>query len=152
MEFEAPAGAFVLTGKADRIDERADGGFEIIDYKTGSTPAKRDIELGFSPQLPLEAVIMAAGGFPGIAATPPDRLALWHLTGGNPPADEKIALAGDLAGLVDRVRIGVHALIARYDDPDMPYLPRPSADHAPARSDYDHLARVKEWPIESGDR
>lgn len=152
IEFEAPGGPFVLTGKADRIDQRDDGGLEIIDYKTGSTPSKREIEHGFSPQLPLEAVILADGGFPGIPAAPPDRLALWHLTGGNPPADEKIALTGDLAGLIDQVRGGVRDLIAQYDDPDMPYRPHPSPDHAPARSDYDHLARVKEWPTEAGDR
>ena len=150
IEFDAPAGPFVLTGKADRIDESDDGALQIIDYKTGSIPRRRDMEQGFSPQLPLEAVILADGGFPDIEPAVPHKLALWHLTGGNPPASESIALTGDLDALVDRVRAGVRALIAQYDDPEMPYRSRPSAGHAPARSDYDHLARVKEWPMEDG--
>ena len=41
-----PAGPFELTAKADRIDLFHDGGLAIIDYKTGTLPTKREVELG----------------------------------------------------------------------------------------------------------
>ncbi|MFP6732133.1 MAG: double-strand break repair protein AddB, partial [Alphaproteobacteria bacterium] len=64
----APAGDFTLTAKADRIEQRHDGGLAVIDYKTGSVPTKADILAGFAPQLSLEAAIAQAGGFDRIPA------------------------------------------------------------------------------------
>lgn len=150
IELDAPAGPFVLTGKADRIDLHDDGGVEIIDYKTGSPPTKTNIERGFSPQLPLEALIARDGGFEGVGAVTPRRIALWRLSGGNPPA-EQVGIDKDMEALIDGVRAGLLELIARYDDPETPYIPRPDPAHAPVRSDYDHLARVKEWAAVDGE-
>ena len=48
----------------------------------------------------------------------------------------------------------MHTLIARFDDPDQPYLSRVAPQFVKARvSDYDHLARVFEWSTsgEEGD-
>ncbi len=63
----AAAGPFVLTAKADRLDRLAAGGLEIIDYKTGAPPSGKKLETGYFPQLPLEALIAAAGGFDVLA-------------------------------------------------------------------------------------
>lgn len=51
---------FVLTMKADRI-EIDDDIITIIDFKTGTIPTQQDIQQGFSPQLPLEALILQKG-------------------------------------------------------------------------------------------
>ena len=37
---------FRLRARADRIDEIADGGYEIVDYKTGAIPSKKDVNAG----------------------------------------------------------------------------------------------------------
>ena len=42
--------------------------------------------LGYAPQLPLEAVIAEAGGFPDIAG-PVTVLEFWRLSGGDPPGE-----------------------------------------------------------------
>ncbi len=44
--------AFTLTGRADRIERRYDGGIAILDYKTGTPPSARDVAAGLAPQLP----------------------------------------------------------------------------------------------------
>src|SRR6185312_2500347 len=62
LRIAARGGAFLLVGKADRIDRRRDGGLVIIDYKTGAVAKPAEVAGGFAPQLPLEAAIAAAGG------------------------------------------------------------------------------------------
>lgn len=139
-EFEAPAGPFKLTARADRIDLMKDGTIEIVDYKTGTLPAKRNVVSGAAPQLVLEAAIVEAGGFEGVPAMPVSDLAYWRLGGGDPPGE--IVSVGDAdPDLVSRVRDRIKTLIAAYDDPEMPYLP-PSI--APRHSDYLHLERLAE--------
>ena len=55
-EFRVKAGAYTLSGRIDRIDRSKEGGYTILDYKTGKIPAKRDhlpegdymeVQLGF---------------------------------------------------------------------------------------------------------
>lgn len=48
---------------ADRIEVDNQNRAVIIDYKTGTVPTKKDIEMGLSPQLIIEALILEAGGF-----------------------------------------------------------------------------------------
>ncbi|MDE0335734.1 MAG: PD-(D/E)XK nuclease family protein, partial [Defluviicoccus sp.] len=140
IEFPAPAGPFVLTARADRIDAMADGGAEIVDYKTGAVPSRKDVAAGVAPQLPLEAAILAAGGFEGIGPAADPALAYWRLSGGDPPG-EVAPVDADAAD----ARAGLERLIGQFDDPDMPYIPQPHADRAPAFSDYEHLERLAEY-------
>ena len=150
LTFDAPAGPFTLTGKADRIDRTLGGGLVVIDYKTGGVPTKEDVTLGFSPQLLLEAAIGAAGGFPGVAAEPAAELAYWRLTGGNPAGEIETRGGGDpdeVRRLVAEAVEGLRSLVARFDDPATPYLATPRPERAPRYSDYGHLARLKEWSL-----
>ena len=144
LHLDAPGGDFELTAKADRIDIHADGTVSVVDYKTGALPTGKAIDLGFAPQLPLEAAIVGAGGFPGIPPGPLASLEYWRLSGGDPPGDIK-PLKGDSATRAAEALDGLARLIAVFDDPATPYhaIPRPA--WAARFNDYAHLARVKEW-------
>ncbi|MDH3472933.1 MAG: double-strand break repair protein AddB [Rhodospirillales bacterium] len=142
---QGPAGPFVLTATADRIDQRRDGRLGILDYKTGGVPRQKEIELGFAPQLTLEAAIAAAGGFgPEVPAAPAGELAFWRLTGGSPPG-EIVTVKGDPAALAAEALRGLERLVALFDDEDTAYHALPRPDWAPRFNDYAHLARVAEW-------
>lgn len=140
---------FVLRARADRIDRLKDGGYEIIDYKTGAVPPKKDVNAGLSPQLPLEAAMIREGAFTGIPPGEIAALTYWKLSGGDPAG--KISVAGDdpetLAG---QALAGLTALLDYYDDPETVYPARPDADIAPRHSDFDHLERVQEWSAATG--
>jgi len=144
LELGGPAGPFLLTGKADRIERRADGSVTIIDYKTGGIPSKAEIVHGYAPQLPLEAVIARAGGFAGIEAAPSVDLAYWKLSGGDPAGVETWPKV-DNEALADEALEGLRQMIERFDDPATPYHAIPDPTWAPRFNDYAHLARVKEW-------
>ncbi|MDB5406773.1 MAG: hypothetical protein JWL84_1685 [Rhodospirillales bacterium] len=153
LMLEGPAGEFELACRADRIDRRRDGELVIIDYKTGAVPKRGDVALGFSPQLPLEAAIAEAGGFPGLPAGTVAELAHWRLSGGELAGEIKL-LADDAAGVrifLDEAIAGLRGLIGAFDRPETPYRARPRPDHAPRYSDYAHLARVKEWSVGSSE-
>ncbi|MFO1058875.1 MAG: double-strand break repair protein AddB [Dongiaceae bacterium] len=146
----APAGPFTLTARADRVERRRDGGVVLVDYKTGTPPKQRDIELGFAPQLPLEAAIAMGGGFPGLPAAPVAALEHWRLTGGTVPG-QICPVEGDPAALGAEALAGLAALVAAFDDPATPYEARPAPRYAPRFSDYAHLARIAEWAVLPGD-
>ena len=145
LSLPAPAGTFRLTARADRIDRLADGTLAIIDFKTGAVPGAGEVVAGFAPQLPLEAAIAAAGGFTDIAASPVAELAYWRLSGGRTAGAESSVGGEDPGALAERARAGLLQLIATFDDPATAYESRPRAEWAPRYSDYEHLARVKEW-------
>lgn len=149
LELSGPGGPFVLTAKADRIDRGPDG-LVLIDYKTGTPPGAREIELGFAPQLPLEAAIAAAGGFSGIDAGEVATLAFWRLSGGDPAGEEKI-VKGDPSALAIDARAGLEDLIRHFDSETTPYRSRPRPAMAPRYTDYAHLARVQEWSAGGGE-
>ena len=146
--FEAPQGTFTLVAKADRIDARADGSLAIVDYKTGATPSLKDIALGLSPQLPLEAWIARSGGFSGVDPTVISELAYWRLSGGATPGQIR-QIQKDVEALIDCARVGLQRLVETFDDPATPYRARPRPRHAKRYGDYDHLARVAEWSAAS---
>ena len=140
---------FTLRARADRIDRLAGGGYEIIDYKTGRVPPKKDVNNGLSPQLPLEAAMVREGAFARIPPGEVAALTYWKLSGGD-PAGEIRAAGDDPAKLADEALAGLVALLDRYDDPRMAYAARPDAEIAPAYNDYDHLERVREWAAATG--
>jgi ATP-dependent helicase/nuclease subunit B len=133
---------FTLTGIADRIDVLKDGGAAILDYKTGAPPSNRQVEELLSPQLPLEAAILAQDGF-GIGARMAEDLIYLSLAGEkqarNPRHIENAAaLASEAVAQLTR-------RIAWFREPGTAYRPRVRPFRADSAGDYDHLARVKEW-------
>ena len=69
-KIEIPVGerTFTLRGVADRIERLTDGGYIILDYKTGAVPTEKQVRTGLAPQLTLEAAMLRDGGFKDIAA------------------------------------------------------------------------------------
>ena len=63
----ASGAPFKLSARADRIDLLRSGGARLIDYKSGSTPGPREVEVGFAPQLTLEAAMLQPGRISGVA-------------------------------------------------------------------------------------
>lgn len=147
---------FTLVGKADRIDRMADGSYAIIDYKTGALPKAAEVADGLSPQLPLEALMLRHGAFPGLPAGETTVMAYWRTVGaGRQPLEQKQVNDGgrgqaSAAELIEQAALGLRKLIAVYDDPQTPYISQPRPDARPKGNDYDHLARIKEWGV-SGD-
>src|SRR3989440_2208548 len=77
---------FTLSARADRIEHRTDGSYAILDYKTGQPPTGKQVRMGLSPQLTLEAAILREGGFAPIAAAASvSELLYVRLSGNNPP-------------------------------------------------------------------
>ncbi len=152
-------GGHVLTlrARADRIETRRDGGHTIIDFKTGQPPSAREVFAGFSPQLTLEAAMLQAGAFRGLeaAAETPDLLYV-RAGGGKTPLDPAPLKPprGDgrsLPELVEAHVAGLRQLVGAFMAGEASYLSRPYPKYAKAYSDYDHLARVREWSLVEGE-
>lgn len=145
LVIDAPAGAFTLRARADRIDVQPSG-LVITDYKTGSPPARREVEDGIAPQLPLEALI--AEHMPGFAGVPPrtvSTLRYIQASGAEPPGQTIDVASGDLAPLLARALEGLKRHVAHFDDPSTPYRAIRRARFSYDYDDYAHLARVDEW-------
>jgi ATP-dependent helicase/nuclease subunit B len=159
LAIPAPGGPFTLNGRADRIDETADGLF-IVDYKTGGAPSIREVASLLAPQLPLEAAMVRRGGFPGVPADEPiAALAYIRLRGLADPVEEVTIAPGFDKDDADRgpdslaaeAYDRLAALIARYDDPANGYLSRARVAFEQAMdAPYDHLARAREWTVGGG--
>ncbi len=147
MTIDGPAGPFTLSVRADRIDKSHDGKeLAVIDYKSGGSYSAKGMSTGQYPQLPLEALILEAGGFEKIKALNVSALAYWVVNGsGDGGKDIILCKPEQMADAKENARMGLEALITRFDDPSMPYYSLPRPEYAPKYNNYEHLARVKEW-------
>jgi len=136
---------FTLTARADRMEEYTDGSLVIVDHKTGVPPTKKEVIAGHAPQLSLEAAMVAAGAFTAIPAGTVTGLEYWRLSGRRDQPGEIRSVADNPEELARQALEGVTALVNLYARPDTPYPARPVPDIAPRYSDYEHLARVREW-------
>ena len=144
---------FLLVGRADRIERRADGLLAILDYKTGTPPGPGEVENGVHPQLPLEAAMAEVGGFGAALSGSVAELTYWHLTGGFEAGKVRPVLAGKpfrLAATIATAHDRLEELVAAFDDPTRPYLSQPHPGRVPRFSDYAQLARVAEWDLAGG--
>lgn len=141
-----PRGDFVLRAQADRL-ELIDGRLSVLDFKTGAPPSVKQVRLGFAAQLPLTAAMAARGAFADLGRPTPDELIYVAVTGREtqgPPRE----VSGDegAAALSERAFAGLVERLARFEDPGVAYPSRSAPQFAQkAVSDYDHLARVREW-------
>jgi ATP-dependent helicase/nuclease subunit B len=150
---------FVLSARADRIERRHDGTFAILDYKTGQPPTGKQVRMGLSPQLTLEAAILREGGFDGIlAGASVGELVYVRLSGNNPPGEQKsLELKinkGDTPQPPDQAateaRQKLEALIRAFENEDQAYTSLNLSMWSNRYGSYDDLARIKEWSAAGG--
>jgi len=145
---------FTLRARADRIEQRSDGGYAILDYKTGQVPSPKQVRSGLSPQLTLEAAILRAGGFADIPKDASVSEFLYvALRGVNPPGQGKPIEWKDTTpdAEADKALNNLSKVVAEFDKVDIPYRSRERPMFMRRNpGDYDHLARVKEWSLSGG--
>ena len=151
--------SFILSARADRIERRRDGSFAILDYKTGQPPTGKQVRMGLSPQLTLEAAILREGGFAGIAAdSSVGELAYVRLSGNNPPGEQKSLelkiRPGDQPQPPDAAaayaRAQLETLIRKFENEDQAYTSLNLPMWTNRYGAYDDLARIKEWSAAGG--
>jgi ATP-dependent helicase/nuclease subunit B len=140
-------GPIVLRGRADRIEILKDGTLAIVDFKTGNPPGTKEVQLGKNPQLTLEAAMAAQGAFTDVPKADASELVYVKLKGDAALNDERHIEDedNDAMDLADDHLARVVALIAEYCRGERPFLSRVHMKKAGDQSDYDHLARVREW-------
>jgi ATP-dependent helicase/nuclease subunit B len=153
------ARTFVLSARADRIERRRDGTFAILDYKTGQPPTGKQVRMGLSPQITLEAAILREGGFANIPAdSSVSELVYVRLSGNNPPGEERSLelkiKPGDTPQppdvAADYARAQLEALIRKFEDENEPYRSLNLSMWSNRYGSYDDLARIKEWSAAGG--
>jgi ATP-dependent helicase/nuclease subunit B len=145
---------FRLTGRADRIERLASGGYAVIDFKTGTLPTSKQVQIGVSPQLTLEAAMLRNGAFPGFDPRGTvSELVYVRLNGGNPAGEEFIVKLKDRTpdAAADAALAELKSLVARFDDESTPYRPLVLSMWKTRYGAYDDLARVKEWSLSGGE-
>ena len=153
-ELKFPVGKreFTLSAIADRIEQRLDGSYAILDYKTGATRTEKQVRTGLAPQLTLEAAILRSGGFKAVAAGSVSEIAYVTLKGGKPAGNpNEIAFKdGTPDTQADHALARLKELSAKFEDAATPYLSLVHPMWKTHYGDYDHLARVKEWSATGG--
>lgn len=154
IEIPLDGRVFTLRARADRIERLADGRYAILDYKTGQVPTEKQVRIGVSPQLTLEAAILRGGGFPDIPAGAGVAELVYVSLKGREPAGEDKAIdfkEGDADLHAERALAKLKAVVARFEDEQQPYLPLVLPMWKSRYGSYDHLARVKEWAVGGSD-
>lgn len=147
-----PVGAtgVALSGYADRIDLRAAGMADILDFKTGSSPSKGQAHTLLAPQLALEGALLMRGAFSEAGERIPSELAHVRMKPNGDVVEESILefkrqprLAPDLS---DEAWTRLEALLSHYAHEASGYISRALPfREGDTGGDYDHLARVLEW-------
>ena len=151
--------SFTLSARADRIERGEDGRFAILDYKTGQPPTGKQVRMGLSPQLTLEAAILREGGFSRIpAGSSVSELIYVRLSGNNPPGEHRsLELKinkSDTPQPPDEAaasaRRELETLVRKFEDEDQAYTSLNLSMWANRYGHYDDLARIKEWSAAGG--
>ncbi|QHO73177.1 double-strand break repair protein AddB [Bradyrhizobium sp. CCBAU 051011] len=150
---------FTLSARADRIEQRHDGSFAILDYKTGQPPTGKQVRMGLSPQLTLEAAILREGGFENIdAGSSVGELVYVRLSGNNPPGEHR-SLELKIRNndtpqrpdeAADYAREQLEALIRKFENEETAYTSLNLSMWSNRYGAYDDLARIKEWSAAGG--
>jgi ATP-dependent helicase/nuclease subunit B len=150
---------FILSARADRIEHRRDRTYAILDYKTGQPPTGKQVRMGLSPQLTLEAAILREGGFETIpAGSSVSEFGYVRLSGNNPPGEQKPLelkiTRSEQAQLPDEAadyaREQLEALIRKFEDEAQGYTSLNLSMWSNRYGSYDDLARIKEWSAAGG--
>ena len=152
LQFDGPAGAFVLTAKPDRLELRS-GAADVLDFKTGAPPTPKQVQTGFAPQLTLTAAILMGGGFTDFGAVDAGELVYVRVTGRRDPASAEVrAVRGESGALALEALDGLKRRVEMFDREETPYVSWSAPQFLKDRAgDYDHLARVYEWAVVGAD-
>jgi ATP-dependent helicase/nuclease subunit B len=145
-----------LRGRADRIDRLADGTAEILDFKSGSNPSRRQAQTLVSPQLALEAALLRRGAFAELGAAEPADLVYVRLKANGLVVPESILKDGrkmlSAVDLAEDAWRRLEELVRHYQNPEAGYISRSLPfKEGDFDGDYDHLARVLEWSAGPGE-
>ena len=114
-----------LKARADRIDKSSNGAV-LIDYKTGKPPSIKDVKNGIEPQIAVEAIILASGGYINSAY---ENAEFWQLKGsGEEGINITSALGKDenIDGWIDETIQGAEKLTSYFQKPNTQYLAIPN--------------------------
>jgi ATP-dependent helicase/nuclease subunit B len=133
---ELQFGKILIRGKIDRVIVDNDGLAEIIDYKTGQVPSKKDVTLGVNPQLTIAALMLLEKSFNV------ERLSYWKLSSSSESEIKKICdNSEEIKILTAATKAGLKRLFEYFLDEENGYL----AVDLEARSEYRNLVRSEEW-------
>lgn len=140
-----------LSGKADRVDQMADGSLAIVDYKTGSGPSKAAVEAAYALQLGLLGAMAEAGAFKDVAEAKVSSFEYWRLKKrskgdgfGFVETPFKAKGEVDASNFADIAAQRLRGAIAQYLTGDAPFVAKLVPQYAPY-ADYDQLMRLEEW-------
>ena len=153
ISYSLPNGTIHFVAKADRIDQLKDGKINIVDYKTGNIPNKKQIMSGHAMQLLLEGLIATKGSFDNIGKKEINQLIYWRL-GSQNSSKNILAIKPSEDEVLNKSEEFLLKLMETFDFETTPYYSRPIPKYVPKNKDYEHLARIKEWSVqeeESGD-
>jgi ATP-dependent helicase/nuclease subunit B len=137
-----------LVGRADRIDKLLDGGFVVVDYKSGRPPTKKSVTAGFSLQLGLIGAMAEDGSITGVRGAAKG-FEYWSIakskSGGfgymsKPVSDKNGDSADFVINSVKVAREAIESLILGND----PFVAKLHPEYA-LYGDYDQLMRLGEW-------
>lgn len=147
LDFEIAGEPFTLSAMADRIERQPDGSIVIVDFKTGSPPTDREIAVGLSQQMPLQALIAVEGGYENVPGTAVS--ALEYVAFKAKPESRSIgqsrALPAGPEELAREAEKGLLRLIAAYRENDAAFLSAPRVQFVKYDNGYNRLARRAEW-------
>lgn len=142
MTFKGKAGDFLITAKADRVDETKDGCINILDYKTGKGRGDKEIKEATAPQLPVEALIAQKVGYEGVKRAKVAGMQYWALKDKSGKTDYEQSQEA-----ISKIEVALQNLIDGFDNIERPYLAKPVKSKHGQYKDYDHLSRYLEWSV-----
>lgn len=132
--FKVGSTSYEIVGKADRIDYLGGRDYELIDYKTGICPTKKEIQDGAAPQLPLLALLFEKSNL----GTHIQKFTYVSL-------NEKKIVSLERGHLVEEIEEKTYALLKDYNQLETPYPVNPIASLDNSYNIYARLERTKEW-------
>lgn len=146
-----------VSGRADRIDRRADGKLVVVDYKTGGPPTAAQVEAGYALQMGVLGLIARDGAFAkGKLSGEVGTYEYWSLARSKKDGefgytDEPLKVGNKKSGLTPEEFLPaherfLHEAIDKYLLGDAPFTAKENPDY-PGYADYDQLMRLEEWKI-----
>jgi len=139
-----------IIGYPDRID-KGPNGYEIIDFKTGQPPGKKEVIVGFDPQLPLLALMTEQGAFSNVPPGRVNELSYKRLRG-TLGGYESVSVIDRSAKApfttedhIAKTRETLAELMAQARDVTAGYPSQIRRKWSNVYGDYDLLARREEW-------